>query len=265
MSRAGKRNAVIGACVLVVLLAACIPAQPPPPASATRDVMVVGDSISYSYGCVLGDNNGSGDPCPPLPDFTTRTAGLGGCNHGRGTVLLYNRLSLSEYACSDWQSLWAQEADQTQPRVVVLSTSGWEIVDRWSSYPGGCSVLDARDCSVPPDLQWGGTESESTNARTNYATRLAQAIALFRSRGAQVLVANAPYVAPPAPALTLGLPTWYERYQSDQGDWVPPSNTPGYTYRNSKTKIDELNAIVASVVSAFGGNGVTLFDIHSHF
>ena len=225
---------------------------------------MVGDSLSYSFGCVLGDDAGSGDPCPAQSGFTTRNAHLGACNISGGTLLAYNGGILDTYSCSDWPSSLAALADEYQPKVVVISTSGWEIVDRWGSYPGGCDPLYGGDCPVPPDLQWGG--SDYTAARDNYAAHLAAAINLFKAHGVDhVLVANAPYVAPPQPFFVSGIPTWYERYQSSQGDWVPPSHAPGYAYRPSKAKIEQLNTTVASVVSGFGGNGVALFDAYSHF
>lgn len=263
--RIGKGSAVIGACITVALLTACSPSKPPPPppSSGPHDVLVVGDSLSYSYGCVLGDNAGSGDPCPAQAGFTTWNAHLGACNIGGGTLLAYNGGLIGTYSCSDWPSSWAQLANEHQPKVVVITTSGWEIVDRWSNYPGQCNPVFGGDCPIPPDLQWGAAD---TAARDNYAANLTGAINLFKALGAQhVLVANAPYVAPPEPFFVSGIPTWYERYQSTQGDWVPPSNAPGFTYRPSKAKIDQLNTAVASVVSSFGGNGVTLFNAYSHF
>src|SRR5262249_1379904 len=148
LRRAARCSAVVGVCISVALLAACVPANPPPPpppTSGPHDVLVVGDSLSYSYGCVLGDNNGSGDPCPALPDLTTKNANLGGCNIGGGTILVYNGgLLTSGYSCADWPSSWAQLASENQPKVVVISTSGWEIVDRWSNYPSQCNPVFGR-------------------------------------------------------------------------------------------------------------------------
>jgi hypothetical protein len=224
---------------------------------------VVGDSLAYSYGCVLGDAAGSGDPCSGQAEFTTKNGYVGACNIGGGSVLTYDGLALGSYSCSDWRTSWANLADQFQPKVVVINTSGWEIVDRWANFPNFCNAADASNCPVAPDRQWGGTNY--TAARDGYAQNLTEAINLFRSRGADVLVANSPYTAPPQPFFVEGSPTWYERYQTDQGDWVPPSNASGYTYRPSKAKIDQLNATVASVVSGFGGTGVSMFDAYKHF
>src|SRR5262249_56073662 len=87
----------------------------------------------------------------------------------------------------DWCSRGPGVLDQGTPRLVILSTGGWEINDRWINFPSApnCSTADAYNCPAP-DYQWGDP-STYTAAAQRYGTQLAAAINLFRSRGAKVL------------------------------------------------------------------------------
>jgi hypothetical protein len=259
----------------VVLLAGCIggPPPPPPPPTDPHDVLVVGDSMAFSFACVLGDDAGSGKPCPTPGGFTTKSSIVGGCTISGGSVLLYNSIATSSLGCSDWPSSWAQLADENVPKVVVIVTSGWEIMDRWSSFPSGCDEADASWCS-PPDRQWGGGNSSA--AASAYTASLNGAINLFQSRGAKVLVANAAYVNPPEPQFPPGTPNapdfliraWYERYPVNNTTpppevWQAPN--AGLSYRPSKAKVDQYNQAISAAVDAFGSGDVARFDFFKHF
>jgi hypothetical protein len=251
---------------VTVLLAGCIggpPPPPPPPPTDARDVLVVGDSMSYSFGCVLGDDAGSGNPCPSPGGFTTKSSVVGGCTISGGTVLFYNGVNASVYGCADWTTAWAELADTHVPEVVVIVTSGWEIMDRWSGSPSGV-----------PDRQWGG--QNFTAAANAYAANLTGAINLFRSRGAKVLVANSAYMNPPEPQFPPGTPgtpsflinAWYERYPVDNTTQPPPLWEPpvaGLTYRPSKTKVDQYNQTIANTINALGDGNVSVFNFFEHF
>jgi hypothetical protein len=266
-----KRGALVALALVSVgvLLAACAPAKPPPPPppppTDPHDVLVVGDSIAYSFGCVLGDASGGPGPCPSPGGFTTHNEIVGGCTISGGTILLYNGTPIDSYGCQDWPSAWAAHADTFTPKVVVIVTSGWEIMDRWSGAANGL-----------PDRQWGGNSTDFQNARNAYQASLAGAINLFRQRGAKVIVANSAYMNPPEaqfPPGTAGAPdflinAWYERYPDDGnvGPDPDPWNAPiaGMTYRPSKFKVDQFNASISSVVSGFGSD-VVKFDFFKHF
>lgn len=265
MSRAKRGGIVAVALASVgVLLAACAPTKPPPPPPTDpHDVLVVGDSISFSFACGLGDDNGSGQSCPAPGGIATKSDVVGGCTISGGTILLYNGQTASTYGCDDWPSKWAADADMFTPKVVVIVTSGWEIMDRWSGDPSGV-----------PDRQWGGADPSA--ASSAYMTNLAGAINLFRQRGSKVIVANSAYMNPPVPQFPPGTPgapdflinAWYERYPITNTNppqpWQPP--VPGLMYRPSKTKVEQFNNAITSVVSSFGDpSNVLQFNMFNHF
>ena len=266
MSRVKKTVSLIAVAALATLvLAACVGGPPPPPPTDPHDVLVVGDSISFSFACALGDDNGSGQSCPAPGGITTKSDVVGGCTISGGTILLYNGQTASTYGCDDWPTKWASDADMFTPKVVVIVTSGWEIMDRWSGGPSGV-----------PDRQWGGNDPSA--ARSAYMANLSGAINLFRQRGAKVVVANSAYMNPPEPQFpsgTAGAPdflinAWYERYPDDgnAGPTPPPWEAPiaGMTYRPSKIKVDQFNNAITSVVNSFGDPGNVLkFDFFKHF
>jgi hypothetical protein len=279
MSRV-KRTAAV-TCVLAVaalVLAACAPTKPPPPPPTDpHDVLVVGDSISYSFGCVLGDPSGGSNPCPAPgggAPFTAKSAPVGGCTISGGAVLFYNHIATSDVGCSDYSSSWAQLADENTPKLVIIVTSGWEIMDRWSDFPAGCDPNDAFFCPTP-DRQWGAGSPANDQARLAYAQNLSNAVNIFRNRGAKVLVANSMYVNPPQPEFAPGTPgapdflinAWYERYPAANTAPPPVWNAPnqGLSYRSSKTKVDEFNSAITQTLGLVGDPDVTKFNFFSHF
>jgi len=275
--RTRKAIFVLGALVATgSIIAACAPTKEPPPPPPAQDVLVVGDSISHSFGCVLG-NGGSGPGSCPGPggeSISTATEIIGGCTISGGALLFYNSIAAEQYGCIDWPSVFNGFANQYNPRVVILITSGFELVDRWSSFPNGCDLNDASTCSTP-DRQWGGAGAPLTAAQQAYTQNLQAAINLFRAHGSKVLVANANYVNPPEPLFPPGTPdtpdflirAWYERYPATNTNppeaWTPPNQ--GLTYRPSKTKVEQYNQTITSAVNALSDSDVSVFNLFSHF
>ena len=72
-----------GVLLSVGTLAACIGGPPPPPPTDPHDVLTVGDSVSFSFGCALGDPGEiPGIPdgsCPSTPDYSTHNDWVGAC------------------------------------------------------------------------------------------------------------------------------------------------------------------------------------------
>lgn len=269
MSRVKKTASVTVALALAVLaLTACV-GPPPPPPTDPHDVLVVGDSISFSFACGLGDAAGSGESCPGPGGFTTASDIVGGCTISGGTILLYNGNTAGSYGCDNWGSAWSGDADKYTPRVVVIVTSGWEIMDRWSGDPNGL-----------PDRQWGGNGQEFQDAKNAYQANLGLAINVFRQHGSKVIVANSAYMNPPEPQFPPGTPgapdflinAWYERYPLTNTAPPPvwqqnaPTNGQPLTYRPSKTKVEQFNNAITSVVNSFGdSSNVLQFNMFKHF
>jgi hypothetical protein len=275
-SRTRKHFIFLGALVVAVaaVAAACEPTkQPPPP--PPQDVLVVGDSISHSFGCVLGNPGSGPGPCPGPggEQISTATEIIGGCSISGGALLLYNSIAAEQYGCVDWPTVFNDFANKYNPKLVILISSGFELVDRWSSFPQQCDINNAFNCPTP-DRQWGGGGAPLTAARNAYIQNLQGAIGLFRSHGSKVLVANANYVNPPEPLFPPGTPNspdfliraWYERYGANAAPpevWSPPNQ--GLTYRSSKTKVEQYNQAITDAVNALGDPEVSVFNLFSHF
>ena len=107
--RTRKAIFVLGALVATgSIIAACAPTKEPPPPPPAQDVLVVGDSISHSFGCVLG-NGGSGPGSCPGPggeSISTATEIIGGCTISGGALLFYNSIAAEQYGCIDWPSVF---------------------------------------------------------------------------------------------------------------------------------------------------------------
>jgi hypothetical protein len=267
MSRVKKTASLTVALALAALvLAACV-GPPPPPPTDPHDVLVVGDSISFSFACGLGDAAGSGESCPGPGGFTTASDIVGGCTISGGTILLYNGQTAGSYGCDNWGSAWTGDAEKYTPRVVVIVTSGWEIMDRWSGDPNGL-----------PDRQWGGNGQQFQDAKNAYQANLGLAINVFRQHGSKVIVANSAYMNPPEPQFPPGTPgapgflinAWYERYPvantAPPPVWQSPPGQDGLSYRPSKTKVEQFNNAITSVVNSFGDpSNVLQFNMFNHF
>jgi hypothetical protein len=274
---------VAGVALMGGTLAACVGGPPPPPPTDPKDVLVVGDSVAFSFGCVLGDAL-PGVPaggCPASPDYSAKNLSVGACTIYGVTVSLYNGGSASAPNCDTVPAppdnrTWVQAADHYVPKVVVINTGGWEIVDRWLSF------------TAVPDSQWGGSTSGQAyeNAAVYYSSALYNAINEFRARGAQVLVANQPHLnplqpVPPPNEVPAGLEcSWWEPYPNNPptaqpngepngltcpGAWRSP--TGNTSYRPSKTKIDQLNTIINQVKTQWFGSdpNVRIFNFEKHF
>jgi hypothetical protein len=278
-------------------LTACLGGPPPPPPTDPHDVLVVGDSVSFAFGCVLGDTlpgvSTNDWNCPARPGYTTKNMAIGACTTWPGDVLLYNGGTAPAPNCDTVAAgpdnrTWEQAASYYVPKVVVIDTSGWEIVDRWVNGQNG----------QPPDAQWGaaGCTPQNVppscaayqNAAVQYSSALYNAINVFRGEGAKVVVANSPYMHPdePQPPISsspagLGC-SWWEPDQSSPptslgpdctgnatagsgGQWRSPS--PGVTYRSSHVKVDQFNTIISFVKSQYFANdpNVLIFPFRDHF
>jgi hypothetical protein len=256
--------------VLVVglIAGACFGTSPPPPSSPHRDVVVFGDSNAWGIGCSIGDPGelvaNPPFPCTPQPDFSVTNATAGACTIAGGLSLLYDHAAIPA-SCTDWASQWPGILDDRTPRLVVLNTGGWEIVDRWQAFPtaSGCSTTDAYNCPAP-DLQWGDPNNFGP-AAAQYRSQLLAAISLFRSRGAKVLVVNSPYYAPVEPQVPGLADVWYEAYPATKPSNWNPANA-NITYRSSKVKTDEFNSTLKSAIDQTYPNdpNVQFFDLWQH-
>jgi hypothetical protein len=236
----------------------------PTPAGAAPDtnkVLVVGDSVAFGVGCLLGDAGSTATvpgECEPQPGFTTKNKYNGACTISLGAVLGYDG-NLYPSGCKDWQTEWQALIDKPNKpyELVVLNTGGWEIVDRWTkNFPAGAP----RNWSPPPNYQWGDPNNFAKAANI-YARKLRKAIQILSSRDAMVLVMNSPYVAPAAPE-PVGV--FYEPYGPGQpGNWTAPST--GVTFRASESKIEQFDAMVKLVVREFPKSQARSFDFLSPF
>ena len=168
MSRVSKTAAVTCTLAVVALvLAACAPATHPRPPTDPHDVLVVGDSIRSRSGARSATTPAPASRCPAPGGLTTHSDIVGGCTISGGTILLYNGQTADSYGCDNWPTAWSELADRFTPKVVVIVTSGWEIMDRWSGSPSGL-----------PDRQWGGGNFSA--AAGAYSSNLTSAINVFR-------------------------------------------------------------------------------------
>ncbi|HYV59397.1 MAG TPA: hypothetical protein VFA62_04930 [Acidimicrobiia bacterium] len=273
------------------VLAACVGGPPPPPPTDPHDILVVGDSVGFSFGCALGDPgelNGvpqSSCPGPSSPGYTTRNDWTGACTMAPGTLSLYNGNQAAAPNCDTVAGgsrgeTWQQDAFHYVPKVVIINTAGWEIQDRWENLVAA------------PDYQWGGPTNgqEYQNAAAYYSNELNNAINMFRGspNNPTVIVTNAPYISPPQPEpppqdVPAGVEcSWWEPFPQvpqpstgpdctgnatagSGGTWRSP--TGNTTYRSSHDKLDQFNAIVNQVKSQYhgGDNKVVVFNFKSHF
>jgi hypothetical protein len=285
---------VAGVALSVGTLAACVGGPPAPPPTDPHDVLVVGASVSFSFGCVLGDTLPGVSPnewnCPARSGYSTKNMAIGACTIWPSQVLLYNTGTAQTPNCDTVAAgpdnlTWEQAADYYTPKVVVIDTSGWEVVDRWVS-----------DFSGAPDARWGDPGCSPNNvcsqayqtAAVQYSSALYDAINVFRSRGAKVVIASSPYFAPPEPLpdpngapAGLGCSYW-EPYPNTPptatgghctgnatagsgGTWRSPY--PGLAYRSSRVKVDQFNDIITLVKNQYFGSdpNVLIFPFKQHF
>jgi hypothetical protein len=266
-----KLSLLICGVVVALLAGACVPTKPPPPPEDPhRDVVLFGDSNAWGIGCKLGDDGIAGGqppfPCTGQADFSAKNEAIGTCSIAGGLALLYSNRIAYPPSCADWADTWPGVLAHRTPRLVILSTGGWEITDRWINFPSApnCSTAGAYNCPAP-DYQWGDP-NDYVSAAQRYGTQLVGAIGLFRSWGAKVLVVNSPYYAPREAQLPGDIPVWYERYPDDGGsgtpgldNWVAPN--VHLTYRPSEVKTDQFNQTVADVIAAINDPNVRLFDL----
>jgi hypothetical protein len=268
-------------------LAACIGGPPPPPPTDPHDVLVVGDSVAFSFGCALGDpgeiNGVPPGSCPSQPDYSVRNDWTGACTITPGTLSLYNGSQASAPNCDTQPAgsrnqTWADDAGFFVPKVVIINTAGWEIQDRYLSF------------TQPPDGQWGTNNQFFNNIAVQYTNQLFNAINTFRNspRDPVVLIANAPYIDPPEPlpppgSVPAGVEcSWWEpndptapisagpdctgdAQAGSGGQWRSP--TGNTTYRSSHAKLDQVNQMIQQVKDNYFGsdNKVQVFNFKKHF
>jgi hypothetical protein len=293
----------VGVVLSVGTLAACVGGPPPPPPTDPHDVLVVGDSVSFALGCVLGGPGAehTTQECPPRSGYSTQSEYIGACTISQGTLLFYNRWTLSGgNPCWDYASLWSNQADRFRPKVVIINTAGWEIVDRWSpdAVPPGCEATDNAFGCPPPNNRWGGPNGSAPveSAKAWYTSQLFNAIQIFADKPwhPTVIVSNGLYSAGPAPVpddpgdSPIAHHAFWEPYQSSApqaGGQAEPASQPDtfpYTwnapnaftspaYRSNKAKIDQFNAAIQFTKQYVADNRpdinsrVQVFDLWSHF
>ncbi len=274
------RKALIGAAVIGLLgLAACQPVKGPAP--DPKDVLIVGDSVAGGLGCfVFGEQGQPGapievPPCTGQPDISAANGWLGACTISGGWLHMFNRTTLNTPNCHNYPEIWGELIARHNPKLVILWTSGFEIVNRWSSLPPGCDPGNILLCPAA-DRQWGNVLDSGAlgNAQQAYRSNLHNAINVLSSRGAKVLVLNSPYFSPLFPApfslffepeLLPGLPSpdavWYEPYLVPVDPLPPNALTP---FAPSKLKVENFNTTLDAIrVNDYGGGtgNVQFFDI----
>jgi hypothetical protein len=282
-----RKSIIGGLAVLAVVVAACQPTKPPPPPpgeNPDRDVLLLGDSVGFGVGCMLGHNGGdAGQNCPPKPGFSTWNGYLGACAVAEGLIQLYGTNPQGQFTAvqgncnahtaapdTHYASLWPALVDAVTPDLVVIVTGGWEIVNRWNenAFPSGglCTPTSIFTCAAP-HYQMGNPANGGTlitAAKDNYKANLQNAINLIRSRPSnpKVLVLNSPYVAPETPDPSN---VWYEAYPEDEPDNWASSNT-NTPYASSEVKVDNFNDAVAEVVEGFNDpDNIDWFDFWLEF
>jgi len=276
------RKALIGAAVIGLLgLAACQPVKGPAP--DPKDVLVVGDSVAGGLGCwVFGDMGQSGAGPDPgcgghgQPGITAANGWLGACTISGGWLQMFNHTSLNTPNCWNYGEIWKPLVDRHNPKLVILWTSGWEIMNRWGSLPAGCDPNNILLCVPPADRQWGNVLAPDAlvNAQQAYRSNLHNAINVLSSRGAKVLVLNSPYYSPPLPAppsfylnpeYLPGIPSldavWYEPYILPL-DPIPAH--PTTLFAPSKIKVENFNVTLDAIrINDYGGGtgNVQFFDV----
>ena len=129
--RSGRRNPPLrkffillaGVAFMAGTLAACFGGPPPPPPTDPHDVMVVGDSVAFSFGCVLGESlPGVTDwNCPARPGYSTKNLAVGACTIYPTSVLLYNGGQAGVPNCGT-AAACPGNLQHDQPRLFYLST-----------------------------------------------------------------------------------------------------------------------------------------------
>jgi hypothetical protein len=135
--------------------------------------------------------------------------------------------------CPEWRTEWPALVQQHQPQVVIVFTSGWEIVDRWFADPPGVGMPNT---ILQPEFQ----------QRVADAHR--EAVTLLSATGAKVTFPTMQYIDPPhaypePPGVNGISEIWWEAYGPDAPPpgWVPP--LPGQPFVGSKHKVDALNQV----------------------
>jgi peptidoglycan/LPS O-acetylase OafA/YrhL len=131
--------------------------EPVPAVPATR-VLLVGDSVAYTYG--LGFDRATSDAA----DVAVWNQGVLFCELVAGDRRSTNGdVFPASDRCAGWEADWAAKVDQFQPEVAVLSVGPWEIFDRkldgsWVAFgtPDYDTELDATLQRVVNTLGAGG-------------------------------------------------------------------------------------------------------------
>jgi hypothetical protein len=135
--------------------------------------------------------------------------------------------------CPEWRTEWPALVQQNTPDVVIVFTSGWEIVDRWFDDPPGIGLPST---IIEPVFQ----------QRVADAHR--EAASLLSATGAKVTFPTMPYIDPPhaypePPGVNGISEIWWEAYGPDAPPpgYQPP--LPGQPFVGGKHKVDALNQV----------------------
>lgn len=149
--------------------------------------------------------------------------------------------------CPDWRTEWPPLVQQNQPDVVIVFTSGWEIVDRWFGEPGEGfpnTILD-------PVFQQSLTDAHR------------EAASLLAVGGAKVIFPTMPYIDPPhaypePPGVNGISEIWWEPYGPDAPPPGYEAPLPGQPFLSSKAKVDALNKIRLDLAKQ---GAINVFDL----
>jgi len=150
--------------------------------------------------------------------------------------------------CTDWRTEWPPLVQQNKPDVVIVFTSGWEIVDRWFTNPPGVGLPST---ILEPVFQ----------QRVADAHR--EAASLLSATGAKVTFPTMPYIDPPhaypePPGVNGISEIWWEAYGPDAPPpgYQPP--LPGQPFVGSKHKVDALNQVRLDLAKQ---GAINVFDL----
>jgi lysophospholipase L1-like esterase len=186
---------------------------------------------------VLGDSVGQGLELKGLRNdkrlesanaATVNCTIAGGANSLQG----YRGGNVIGSGCPNWRTDWPPLVQEQQPDVVIVFTSGWEIVDRWFGEPGD---------GLPNTILEPVFQQSLIDAHREAASLLA-------AGGAKVIFPTVPYIDPPhaypePPGVNGISEIWWEPYGPDAPPpgYQPP--LPSQPFVSSKAKVDALNQV----------------------
>ena len=150
--------------------------------------------------------------------------------------------------CTDWRTEWPPLVQQNKPDVVIVFTSGWEIVDKWFADPPGVGLPNT---ILEPAFQQRVADAHK------------EAASLLSATGAKVTFPTMQYIDPPhaypePPGVNGISEIWWEAYGPDAppAGYQPP--LPGQPFVGSKQKTDALNKVRLDLAKQ---GAINVFDL----